>query len=160
MEFKMKLNELHPPKGAVKDRKRKGQGPGSGNGKTAGRGEKGQKARSGYSAKWGFEGGQMPLIRRIPKRGFKNFNKKVYQVVNVEDLNIFKDGDIVRKENLKENDLISSLERPVKLLGDGELEKKVEIYVDKCSKKAKEIVEKKGGKVYISEKKKSFGGEG
>jgi len=83
----MKLNELKPPKGAVKKGKRKGQGPGSGNGKTAGRGENGEKSRTGYSAKLGFEGGQMPLIRRIPKRGFKNFTRKIYQIVNLEQLN-------------------------------------------------------------------------
>lgn len=156
----MKLNQLHPPKGAVKDKKRKGQGPGSGNGKTAGRGEKGQKARSGYSAKWGFEGGQMPLIRRIPKRGFKNFNKKIYQIVNVEDLNIFDDGSHIGKENLKEKGLISSLDKPVRILGNGELKKRIFINVDGCSKKAKEIIEKNGGKIDFPSKKEYVGGEG
>ncbi len=156
----MKLNQLHPPKGALKDNKRKGQGPGSGNGKTAGRGEKGQKSRSGYSAKWGFEGGQMPLIRRIPKKGFKNFNKKIYQIVNVEDLNIFDDGSEIEKKNLKEKGLISSLDKPVKILGNGELKKRVFIKVDGCSKKAKEIVEKSGGKIDFPSKKEYVGGEG
>lgn len=146
----MKLNELKPPKGAVKTPKRKGQGPGSGNGKTAGRGEKGAKSRTGYSAKVGFEGGQMPLIRRIPKRGFKNFTRKTYQIVNLEQLNAFNDGETVNHETLKEMNLISSSLKPVKVLGNGELTKKLTVHVEKVSESAKKMIEEKGGRVEVS----------
>lgn len=150
MENKMKINDLKPPKGAVKTPKRKGQGPGSGNGKTAGRGEKGAKSRTGYSAKIGFEGGQMPLIRRIPKRGFKNFTRKTYQIVNVEQLNSFEDGQTVNHETLKEMNLISSALKPVKILGNGELTKKLTVHVEKVSESAKKMIEDKGGRVEVS----------
>jgi large subunit ribosomal protein L15 len=145
----MKLNELKPPKGAVKTGKRKGQGPGSGNGKTAGRGEKGAKSRTGYSAKLGFEGGQMPLIRRIPKRGFKNFMRKTYQIINIEQLNAYNDGETVNHETLKEMGLISSVFKAVKLLGNGELTKKLTVNVEKVSESAKKAIEEKGGRVEV-----------
>jgi len=145
----MKLNELKPPKGAVKKGKRKGQGPGSGNGKTAGRGEKGAKSRTGYSAKLGFEGGQMPLIRRIPKRGFKNFTRKTYQIVNLEQLNTYNDGETVNHETLKAMGIISSLLKPVKVLGNGELTKKLTVHVEKVSGTAKKMIEEKGGSVEV-----------
>ena len=119
------LHDLSPIPGSHRDRKRVGRGPGSGTGKTAGRGEKGQKARSGGSVRPGFEGGQMPLHRRIPKRGFHNRNRVEYQVVNVGDLAIL-EGDIT-PETLREAGLISSLRKPVKVLGNGELEKSLQI---------------------------------
>ena len=146
----MKLNELKPPKGAVKKGKRKGQGPGSGNGKTAGRGENGEKSRTGYSAKLGFEGGQMPLIRRIPKRGFKNFTRKIYQIVNLEQLNAYNDGETVNHETLKSMGIISSVIKPVKVLGNGELTKKLTVHVEKVSEMAKKMIEKNGGNVEVN----------
>ena len=142
---------LHPPVGSVKNRKRVGRGQGTGNGCTSGRGNKGQKSRSGYSEKIGFEGGQMPLSRRVPKRGFNNkkFSKE-YQVINVGDLDKkFNDGDTVNYESLLEKKLISRKIKYVKLLGDGSLSKKLTVMVNKVSEKARETVEKAGGKVEI-----------
>ena len=141
------LHDLSPSSGSTKNRKRKGRGPGSGNGKTAGRGQKGQKARSGGNVHPRFEGGQMPLIRRIPKRGFKSVNRVEYQVVNVRDLDRV-DGD-VSPESLKAAGLIRSLDKPVKLLGLGEVSKKVSISVNAVSAGAKAKIEAAGGSVTV-----------
>ncbi len=144
------LNRLKPPKGAVKKPRRKGQGPGSGNGKTAGRGIKGQKSRSGGGVPPYFEGGQMPLHRRLPKKGFKNINRVEYQVVNVEQLNIFEKGTKIDKNLLLEKRIIRKKNMPVKLLGRGSLEKEaLEIVVDKASNTAIEKVNSMGGKVEV-----------
>ncbi len=142
---------LHPPVKSVKSRKRVGRGQGTGNGCTSGRGNKGQKSRSGYSEKIGFEGGQMPLSRRVPKRGFTNKTfKKEYQIVNVGMLDKkFNDGDTVDYSSLLEKGLISRKIKYVKVLGEGELTKKLTVVVDKISEKAKEIIEKAGGTVEL-----------
>ncbi len=145
----MKLHELKSPPGANKRTKRVGRGPGSGHGKTSTRGHKGQKARSGGGVRPGFEGGQMPLQRRIPKRGFTNIFKKEFALVNVKDLNIFADGTEVTPELLQANGLIKKVNDGVKILGDGELEKKLTIKAHKISKQAEEKVVAKGGKVEV-----------
>lgn len=145
----MKLHEIKP-RINKKKKKRIGRGPGSGHGKTSCRGHKGQKARTGFELKAGFEGGQMPLIRRIPKRGFTNKFRKVYQIVNLGQLNqAFDKGALVTLEVLKEKGLISKINVPVKVLGDGELDKPFVIKVHKFSKKAKEEIEKIGGKAEL-----------
>ena len=142
----MELHDLHPAPGAKKSRKRVGRGPGSGTGKTAGRGHKGQKSRSGYSRRYGFEGGQMPLVRRIPKRGFCNIFRVEYQVVNLRDLErVFADGDTVSIEALLEKGLVRHPKRPVKILGEGDLSKKLTVQVHKFSGSAKAGIEKAGG---------------
>ena len=142
----MELHDLRPAKGAKKARKRIGRGPGSGTGKTAGRGHKGQKSRSGYSRRWGFEGGQMPLVRRIPKRGFYNVFRVEYQVVNLRDLErVFADGDTVSVETLAAKGLVRRGKKPVKVLGDGDLSKKLTVQVHKFSASAKTGIEKAGG---------------
>jgi large subunit ribosomal protein L15 len=142
----MELHDLHPARGAKKARKRIGRGPGSGSGKTAGKGHKGQKSRSGYSRRYGFEGGQMPLVRRIPKRGFYNVFRVEYQVVNLRDLErVFADGDTVSVEALVEKGLVRGGKRLVKVLGDGELSKKLTVQVHKYSASAKAGIEKAGG---------------
>jgi len=143
------LSELKSPAGANKNKKRVGRGIGSGHGKTSCRGQKGQKARSGGGVRPGFEGGQMPLQRRIPKRGFTNIFKKEYALVNVGDLNIFDDGTEVTIEKLKEAGLVKKIGAGVKLLGDGELEKTITVKVNKVSKQAEEKVVAKGGKVEV-----------
>lgn len=145
----MKLQELKSPPGANKRTKRVGRGIGSGHGKTSCRGHKGQKARSGGGTRPGFEGGQMPLQRRLPKRGFTNIFKKEYAIVNVKDLNIFEDGIEVTPELLRANGLIKTAKDGVKVLGDGELEKKLILKVHKISKQAEEKVTAKGGKVEV-----------
>lgn len=145
----MKLEELKSPPGATKSPKRVGRGIGSGHGKTSTRGHKGQKARSGGSIRPGFEGGQMPLQRRLPKRGFNNIFKKEYSIVNVKDLNIFEDGTVVNNELLKQAGLIRTVQQDVKLLGDGELEKKLTVQVAKASKQAEEKITAKGGKIEV-----------
>lgn len=145
----VKLHELKPAKGSVKAAKRKGRGPGSGLGKTAGRGHKGQKARSGGGVRPGFEGGQMPLIRRVPKRGFTNIFAKVYSIVNVKDLEVFEDGTVVTPELLKEKGIISKLNDGVKILGDGELSKSLTVKAHKFSKAAQEKIEAVGGKAEV-----------
>ncbi len=122
----MRLEEIKSPPGANKSPKRVGRGIGSGHGKTSTRGHKGQKARSGGKVRPGFEGGQMPLQRRIPKRGFTNIFKKEWSIVNVKDLNIFDEGSIVTVDMLKQAGLIRKTDVPVKLLGDGEVEKKID----------------------------------
>jgi len=142
----MELHDLHPAPGAKKSRKRIGRGPGSGTGKTAGKGHKGQKSRSGYSRRYGFEGGQMPLVRRIPKRGFCNIFRVEFQVVNLKDLErLFADGDTVSVETLVEKGLVRGGKRPVKVLGDGELTKKLTVQVQKFSASARSGIEKAGG---------------
>ena len=142
----MELHDLHPAPGAKRSRKRVGRGPGSGNGKTAGKGHKGQKSRSGYSRRFGFEGGQMPLVRRIPKRGFTNIFRVEYQVVNLRDLErVFDDGDTVSVENLVEKGLARGGNRLVKVLGDGDLAKKLDVKAHKFSASARAGIEKAGG---------------
>ena len=141
----MELNNLKPKKGARHAKKRVGRGPGSGHGKTSGRGEKGQKSRSGYSRMLGFEGGQMPLHRRLPKRGFTNIFKKDYVVVNVSDLERFDNGATVDEATLRQAGLVKGQHDGVKVLGDGELSKKLTVSATKFSKSAKEIIEKAGG---------------
>jgi large subunit ribosomal protein L15 len=146
----MELHDLHPAPGAKKSRKRIGRGPGSGNGKTAGKGHKGQKSRSGYSRRYGFEGGQMPLVRRLPKRGFFNIFKVEFQVVNLRDLNrVFADGETVSVETLVEKGLVRGGKRPVKVLGDGELTKKLTVQVQKFSASARAGIEKAGGRCEV-----------
>jgi len=145
----VRLDELKSPPGANKRTKRVGRGIGSGHGKTSTRGHKGQKARSGGGVRLGFEGGQMPLQRRIPKRGFTNIFRKEYAIVNVGDLNCFDDGTIVTIELLKEAGLVKKITAGVKILGDGELEKKLTIQVHKCSQQAEEKITAKGGKFEV-----------
>lgn len=145
----MKLHELKSPPGANKRTKRVGRGPGSGHGKTSTRGHKGQKARSGGGVRLGFEGGQMPLQRRIPKRGFTNIFKKEYAIINLRDLNIFEDGTEVTPELLIETGLIKSVKDGVKILGDGDLDRKLTIKAHKISKQAQDKVTAKGGKVEV-----------
>jgi len=142
----MELHNLRPATGAKRPRKRVGRGPGSGNGKTAGRGHKGQKSRSGYSRRYGFEGGQMPLVRRIPKRGFFNVFRVDYQVVNLRDLDrVFADGDEVTPATLLEKGLIRRGPKPVKVLATGDLSKKLSVVADKFSGSAKSKIEAAGG---------------
>jgi large subunit ribosomal protein L15 len=145
----VKLEELKSPPGANKRTKRVGRGIGSGHGKTSTRGHKGQKARSGGGIRLGFEGGQMPLQRRIPKRGFTNIFRKEYAIVNVQDLNCFDDGSIVTIELLRMAGLVNKVTAGVKLLGEGELEKKLTVQVQKCSRQAEEKLTAKGGKFEV-----------
>ena len=144
----MNLSDLRPPVGANKKRKRVGRGPGSGNGVTAGRGEKGQKSRSGYSRKRGFEGGQMPLIRRVPKRGFHNPFRVEYETVNVSRLAEL-EGDEFTPESLLASNVVRKRTAPVKILGDGEISRKVTVSAHKFSKTAKEKIEAAGGKAIV-----------
>jgi large subunit ribosomal protein L15 len=141
----MELGNLKPKKGSRHAKKRVGRGPGSGHGKTASRGEKGQKSRSGYSRQIGFEGGQMPLHRRIPKRGFTNIFKKDYAVVNIADLDRFDNGATVDEAALRKAGLVKGQHDGIKILGTGELTKKLTVHADKFSKTAKETIEKAGG---------------
>ncbi|HEX5132837.1 MAG TPA: 50S ribosomal protein L15 [Candidatus Krumholzibacteria bacterium] len=145
----MDLSSLKPAAGAKKKRKRIGCGPGSGHGKTATKGHKGTQARSGNTSHAWYEGGQMPLQRRIPKRGFTNIFRVAYQVINLSDLERFSADATVDIDALLESGLIRHLNNPVKLLADGELKKPLKITVHKCSKKAKEAVEKAGGQVNL-----------
>ena len=146
----MKMNTIHPAEGATKTRKRVGRGPGSGLGKTSGRGENGQKSRSGYSRKAGFEGGQLPLYRRLPKRGFTNARFKVeYATINLSDLNKFEDGAVVTPELLKEMGLLKNQLDGVKFLGNGTLDKKLTVKAHRFSESAREAIEKIGGKVEV-----------
>lgn len=141
----MKLHELKPSEGSRKVRNRVGRGIGSGNGKTAGKGHKGQNARSGGGVRPGFEGGQMPLFQRLPKCGFTNINRKDYAIVNVDKLNDFAEGTEVTPELLLETGVISKLNAGVKILGNGKLEKKLTVKANKFSASAKEAVEAAGG---------------
>lgn len=146
----MKLHELKPAEGAVKSRKRLGRGTATGQGKTAGRGQKGQKSRSGGGVRVGFEGGQMPLARRLPKRGFKNPFTKEYTEVNVELLNRFENGTEVTAELLKSTGAISKIEKDgIKILGKGNLEKAVTVKAAKFTASAQEKIEKAGGKAEL-----------
>jgi len=145
----MKLSDIRPPKGAVKKTKRIGCGPGSGHGSTAGRGSKGQKARSGVTIPAWFEGGQMPLQRRVPKRGFVNIFKTDYQVVNLDGLNRFASGTKVNRGTLVEAGLIRKASQPVKLLGRGELTVALEVEVDAVSRSAAEAISKAGGTIRL-----------
>ncbi|MEO5377129.1 MAG: 50S ribosomal protein L15 [Magnetococcus sp. DMHC-6] len=143
----MELNQLPGLTGTKQDSKRKGRGIGSGLGKTAGRGHKGQKARAGGFHKLGFEGGQMPLQRRLPKRGFNNIFKKVFEIIKVNDLEQFEANSVIGAEQLKSKGLIRGQGLPIKLLGDGELTKPIEIHVDQASQSALSKVQMAGGQV-------------
>ncbi len=146
----MKLNSIVQPEGAIKARTRVGRGAGSGLGKTSGRGEKGQKARTGYSHKFGFEGGQLPLYRRLPKRGFSNAQFKVrYATINLSDLNKFESDALVTPELLKEMGLVKKGLDGIKVLGKGTLDKKLTVRAHKFSDTAKEAIEKLGGKAEV-----------
>ncbi len=145
----MKLHELTPAPGANQESFRKGRGAGSGNGKTAGKGHKGQKARSGGGVRPGFEGGQMPLARRLPKRGFNNIFAVKYAVVNVADLNKFEDGAVVDAETLKAAGVLKKTLDGVKVLGNGEISKKLTVKAAKFSTSAKEKIEQAGGKAEV-----------
>ncbi|WP_282745690.1 50S ribosomal protein L15 [Peptostreptococcus stomatis] len=144
----MKLHELKPAKGAVKAKRRLGRGTATGQGKTSGRGQKGQWSRSGGGVRVGFEGGQMPLARRLPKRGFTNIFKKIYSEVNVETLNKFEAGTVINAEMLKKAGTISKIEKDgLKILGNGALDKALTVQAEKFTASAKEKIEKAGGKV-------------
>lgn len=146
----MKLEELKSPPGSTKRIKRVGRGMGSGHGKTSTRGHKGQKSRSGGGVRPGFEGGQMPLQRRIPKRGFTNIFKTDYAIVNVRDLNIFEDGTIITPEFLVNQGIIKKLENGgVKVLGDGELKRKLIVKANKISKQAAQKIADLGGEIEV-----------
>ncbi len=145
----MKLHNLKPSPGSKKNRKRIGRGSGSGQGTTAGRGMNGQNSRSGGGTKPGFEGGQMPLYRRIPKRGFTNIFQKEYSIVNLELLNQFDDDEEVTVELLLENKIIKKELDGIKILGNGELNKKLTVKAHKFSKTAKEKIEAVGGKAEV-----------
>ena len=146
----MKLHELSPNPGSVSSRKRVGRGPGSGLGKTSGKGHKGQNARSGGGVRVGFEGGQLPLFRRLSKRGFNNYEfRTVYATVNVSDLNRFEDGTTVTPELLIETGLVKKELDGIKVLGNGELTKKLVVIANKFSGSAKEKIENNGGKAEV-----------
>ena len=146
----MKLHELSPAEGSARDSYRKGRGPGSGNGKTAGKGHKGQNARSGGGVRPGFEGGQIPLYRKHPKRGFNNKFAKVYTVVNVEQLNVFEDGTVVDIEALMAKKIVRKVVDGVKILGNGELTRKLTVKATVFSASAKEKIEAAGGKIEVA----------
>lgn len=145
----MKLHELSPAAGSSKEAWRKGRGHGSGNGKTAGKGHKGQNARSGGGVRPGFEGGQIPLYRRLPKRGFHNVFAKHYTIVNVDALNVFEDGSVVSAETLIENGIINNVYDGIKILGNGEISKKLTVKASIFSASAKEKIEAVGGKTEV-----------
>jgi large subunit ribosomal protein L15 len=141
----MELSNLKPKKGARHAKRRVGRGPGSGHGKTSGRGEKGQKSRAGYSSQRGFEGGQMPLQRRLPKRGFTNIFKKEHAVVNVSDLEQFDNGSTVDEGTLRKAGLVKGKNDGIKILGDGKLTKKLTVHAVKFSVSARRQIEAAGG---------------
>ena len=141
----MKLHELKPAEGSRKERNRVGRGIGSGNGKTAGKGHKGQNARSGGGVRPGFEGGQNPLFRRLPKRGFTNINRKEYAIVNLDALNRFEDGAEVTPALLLETGIVSNEKAGIKILGHGTLSVKLNVKAHKFSASAKEAIENAGG---------------
>ena len=146
----MKLHTMYPAEGATKTRKRVGRGTGSGLGKTSGKGHKGQNARSGGGVRPGFEGGQLPLFRRLPKRGFTNaMFKTTYAVLNLSDLNKFEENTEITPELLKEMGILKNQLDGVKILGNGTLEKKLTVKANQFSKKAKEQIEKLGGKAEV-----------
>lgn len=145
----MKLHELKPAEGSRFARKRVGRGYGSGLGKTSGRGQKGQKARSGGNIRPGFEGGQLPLLQTLPKRGFKNPTRKIYSIVNLDKLNRFESGTEVTPELLLETRVIRKLNDGVKVLGEGKLEAKLTVKAQKFSASAKEAIEAAGGNIEV-----------
>ena len=145
----MKLHELSPAPGSTKSVFRKGRGAGSGNGKTAGKGHKGQKARAGHGMRPGFEGGQMPLQRRIPKRGFNNIFAKEYVSINVDVLNRFEDGAVVDAQAIADAGIIKNTRDGIKILGRGELERKLTVIASAFSASAKEKIEAAGGKAEV-----------
>lgn len=145
----MKLHELKAAGGSTKNPKRKGRGTGTGNGTTAGRGMNGQKSRSGGGVRLGFEGGQMPLYRRLPKRGFTNIWGTEYTVLDVDALNKFEAGTVVTPEMLKEAGLVKQVKDGIKILGDGKLEKNLTVQAHKFTKTAVEKIESAGGKVEV-----------
>ena len=141
------MNNLRPPVGAVKKKNIVGRGPGSGNGKTSGRGMNGQNSRSGGGVRPGFEGGQTPLIRRLPKRGFKNSRfQDFFNIINIYLLESLEDGSVVTKETLVKMNLVKYPKKKIKILGNGDFSKKIEIHADAFSNSAKEKIEKAGGK--------------
>ncbi len=146
----MDLSSLKPPKGSQKKKKRLGRGNGSGLGKTSGRGHKGQNSRSGGGVSRGFEGGQMPLQRRLPKRGFTNIFKKQYALVNLKDLSVFEAGSKVDIEALKEKGIVKRVYNGIKLLGNGNIDKPLNIKVNKWSKSAFEKITAAGGNVEVA----------
>ncbi len=145
----MKLSELSPAKGSRKNRKRLGRGVGSGQGKTGGRGSKGQNSRSGGGVRAGYEGGQMPIHRRLPKRGFTNIFKKVFAVVNIRDLERFESGTVVDETELVRCGLVKGPREGIKLLAQGEITKGLTVKVNRASKSAKEKIEAAGGSVEV-----------
>lgn len=146
----MKLHELRYSEGTVKERKRLGRGSSSGTGKTSGKGHKGQNARSGGGVRPGFEGGQLELYRRLPKRGFSNANFKItYATINISDLNQFDEGTVVSPELLKEIGMVKNQLNGIKVLGNGSLDKKLTVRAHKFSKTAKEAIETAGGKAEV-----------
>ncbi|MCU0242803.1 MAG: 50S ribosomal protein L15 [Vicinamibacteria bacterium] len=147
----MSLNKLKPAKGSIKNRKRVGRGPGSGLGKTSGRGEKGQKSRSGYSHKVGFEGGQMPLHRRVPKRGFNNLFRREFSYVNLGQLECFDPGTIVTPDVMLARGLVSRIRDGVKILGNGDLSRSLTVRAHRFSARAQERISAAGGRVELIE---------
>ena len=145
----MKLHELSPAEGSAKAAWRKGRGAGSGNGKTAGKGHKGQNARSGGGVRPGFEGGQIPLYRKLPKRGFHNKFAKTYSIVNVDVFNKFEDGAVVDLATLMENKIVRKANDGLKVLGNGEITKKITVKAAVFSATAKEKIEAAGGKIEV-----------
>jgi large subunit ribosomal protein L15 len=145
----MDLSQLKPAPGSTKNRKRIGRGPGSGTGKTSGKGHKGQKARSGGSIKPGFEGGQMPLQRRLPKRGFTSINKKDYNLINLRDLDCFDADTVVSLELYGKAGLVKKMKDGIKILADGELSKSLTVQAHKFSSAAIEKIEAAGGKAEV-----------
>ena len=145
----MNLHNLHPAEGSTHVGKRKGRGHGTGNGKTAGRGHKGQGARSGGGVRVGFEGGQMPLSRRVPKRGFNNIFAKPLEIINLSALNAFEDGAVVTAEALIEKGILNKCEYGYKVLGNGKVTKKVTVEASAFSTSAKEAIEAAGGKAEV-----------
>ncbi|WP_326717176.1 50S ribosomal protein L15 [Vagococcus jeotgali] len=145
----MKLHELHPAEGSRQVRNRVGRGSSSGNGKTSGRGTKGQNSRSGGGVRLGFEGGQTPLFRRLPKRGFTNINRKEYAIVNIDELNRFEDGTEVTPTTLIEASIVKDEKSGIKVLGNGELNKKLTVKAAKFSASAQSAIEAAGGSVEV-----------
>ncbi|MBS4221011.1 MULTISPECIES: 50S ribosomal protein L15 [Bacillaceae] len=145
----MKLHELKPAEGSRKERNRVGRGIGSGNGKTAGKGHKGQNARSGGGTRLGFEGGQTPLFQRLPKRGFTNIHRKEFAIVNLDALNRFEDGTEVTPELLIETGVVRNEKSGIKILAKGNIEKKLTVKANKFSSAAKEAIEAAGGKTEV-----------
>lgn len=143
------LHELKPVDGARKARKRLGRGSGSGTGKTSGKGQKGQKARSGGGVRPGFEGGQLPLFQRIPKRGFKNVNRKEYAVINLDDLNKFEIGEVITPEVLLSRNVLKKTLDGVKILANGQLEKAITVKAHKFSKAAEQAITQAGGTIEV-----------